>query len=141
MKFSTSHSEILISILYCPLQKVEHELHNRSVTSKFTGNLLHSSRQSSASYSSTSLNSNDMNDLGYLLTVIKDEGHGIEESNISNLFSMFNHASQQGFKTQGIGLGLTTARKLSQAMAGAIHLKSIVSEGTEVGFSTFCYHK
>ena len=51
---------------------------------------------------------------------------------------MFNHASQSGFKTHGIGLGLTTARKLTEAMLGGIHLISKENEGTEVGFSTLC---
>jgi len=48
---------------------------------------------------------------------------------------MFNHTSQSYFKTKGIGLGLTTAKVLTQALQGGIHLNSKLGVGTEVGFS------
>jgi K+-sensing histidine kinase KdpD len=39
------------------------------------------------------------------------------------------------FKTKGIGLGLTTAKTLTNMMQGGIHLNSNFGCGTEVGFS------
>ena len=54
---------------------------------------------------------------------------------------MFNNVSQQFFKTQGIGLGLTTARRLTESMLGAIHLTSKVEKGTAVGFSVMTMEK
>ena len=41
------------------------------------------------------------------------------------------------FKTQGIGIGLTTAKVLSKALLGGIHLSSTFGKGTQVGFSVF----
>lgn len=51
---------------------------------------------------------------------------------------MFNSLSTGLFKTEGIGLGLTSARTLTQSIQGAIHLNSQENAGTEVGFSIFC---
>lgn len=39
------------------------------------------------------------------------------------------------FKTKGIGIGLSTAKILSNALLGGIHLNSTYGEGTEIGFS------
>ena len=39
------------------------------------------------------------------------------------------------FKTKGIGIGLSTAKNLSNALLGGIHLNSTFGKGTEVGFS------
>jgi K+-sensing histidine kinase KdpD len=48
---------------------------------------------------------------------------------------MFNRPNIGYFKTKGIGIGLTTAKVLTQALQGGIHLNSQVGLGTEVGFS------
>lgn len=48
---------------------------------------------------------------------------------------MFNKQNNGYFKTKGIGIGLTTAKVLTQALQGGIHLNSKVGRGTEVGFS------
>ena len=72
---------------------------------------------------------------GMLLTTITDHGYGIEQKEFKNLFTMFNSASESYFKTKGIGLGLSTAKVLTQALQGGIHLNSKHGKGTEVGFS------
>ena len=65
---------------------------------------------------------------------MQDEGQGIQKSEFKNLFSMFN--KHMGFfRTQGIGLGLSTVKILSNAMLGGVHLNSTFQHGTEVGFS------
>lgn len=70
-----------------------------------------------------------------LLTMITDHGQGIKEDELQHLFTMFNSTSQSYFKTKGIGLGLSTAKALSLALQGGIHLNSKFGVGTEVGFS------
>ena len=80
IKFSNADSEIKISVLYCPLQKIE----DQSLTGPIrtvSGNV-RSQKNSSTSHSSTSLGSSDMRNLGYLLTVVQDQGGGICESKI-----------------------------------------------------------
>jgi len=54
---------------------------------------------------------------------------------------MFNNMNAGFFKTHGIGLGLTTARALTNILQGAIHLNSEVGGGTEVGFSVLTSKK
>ena len=51
---------------------------------------------------------------------------------------MFNR-SVSYFKTRGIGIGLSTAKLLSNAMLGGIHLNSTYGKGTEVGFSVLAH--
>ena len=76
--------------------------------------------------------------LGYLLTVVEDSGCGIDRNEFGQLFTMFNDTSKSFFKTKGIGLGLTTAKILTQCLQGAIHLNSTLDKGTEVAFSVLC---
>ena len=44
-------------------------------------------------------------------------------------------ADKSELKTSGIGLGLTTVKKLTHSLQGAVSLKSNPSEGTSVTFS------
>lgn len=76
----------------------------------------------------------DLENPGYLLTVVEDSGPGIPQKDFKTLFSMFNTSTCM-FKTKGIGLGLSTAKNLSQALLGGIHLNSKQGQGSEVGFS------
>ena len=62
--------------------------------------------------------------MGYLITVIEDEGCGINPEKIAHLCTMFNDPKQNDFKTDGIGLGLTTARVLNQMLIGGLHVNS-----------------
>ena len=59
-----------------------------------------------------------------------------------NLFCTFNPGvpiGQNGkFTTNGIGVGLTTARSLIKALNGEIFIKSTIGEGTVVTFSILC---
>ena len=49
---------------------------------------------------------------------------------------MFNQQNMGGFfKTQGIGLGLSTSKILTKAMQGGIHMITEEGKGTQVGFS------
>ena len=73
--------------------------------------------------------------MGYLLTKVEDKGPCIKPKRLEKLFSMFNSRCSSFFKTEGIGLGLSTARILTSALQGAIYLNSKPDLGTEVGFS------
>ena len=48
---------------------------------------------------------------------------------------MFNAENSDVLKTSGIGLGLTTAKQLTQALQGAVSIESVKYQGTRVTFS------
>lgn len=50
---------------------------------------------------------------GYLLTQVIDSGNGIESRVLKQLFTTFNNPNTGVLKTQGIGIGLSTAKVLS----------------------------
>ena len=70
VKFSNPGSEIVISVLYCPLEKVNEP--NPAYTHRTVSSNVKSSLNSFTSYSSTSLASREMDNIGYLLTVVQD---------------------------------------------------------------------
>jgi CheY-like chemotaxis protein/nitrogen-specific signal transduction histidine kinase len=57
------------------------------------------------------------------LTVI-DEGPGLTEAQLQQLFQPFNRLGAERTRTEGTGLGLVIARKLVQAMGGEVHVAS-----------------
>lgn len=69
-------------------------------------------------------------DFYYLVTRITDKGPGISPKMAKGLFCAFNPSvpiSEKGiFTTNGIGVGLTTARSLVKALNGEIYLTSTV---------------
>jgi len=109
-KFSKLDGEVIITLSYYPLTRVPKP------------GVSDDQQQSS-------------NGMGYLLTTVQDYGQGIPEADFNHLFTMFNSTAQGYFKTKGIGLGLSTAKALTYALAGAIHLNSKLGQGTQVGFS------
>ena len=78
--------------------------------------------------------------MGYLITKISDSGIGIKKEQGSNLFSTFNSGlgaspEQRALKNNGIGVGLTTALNLANALGGEVLVRSNPDWGTEVYFS------
>ena len=65
---------------------------------------------------------------------VKDEGHGIREDELVNIFQPFIQVGNAGEHT-GTGLGLTITQKYAQSMGGDVDVKSIQSKG-----STFYAH-
>jgi len=60
---------------------------------------------------------------------IKDNGIGIEESQMSHVFNMFHRASET---SDGSGLGLYIAKEAADALGGRIALTSVHGEFTEL---------
>lgn len=61
--------------------------------------------------------------------VLEDNGVGIEDSLINEVFNIFQRATQ---KNVGSGLGLYMVKESTVQMGGQIHLESIVDKGTKV---------
>jgi len=58
------------------------------------------------------------------LTQIVDTGEGINPKGLKDLFQTFNKEKLAVFKSQGIGIGLSTAKELSTTLGGGIELMS-----------------
>ena len=72
---------------------------------------------------------------GYLITRILDTGNGINKDKMNELFVTFKKRAKQGaFLTEGIGIGLSTAKSLCSAMGGNIFVNSVKGSGTSVIF-------
>ena len=56
----------------------------------------------------------DSKSFGFLLTELEDNGNGIGEGQMSNLFKVFGQKDELG--TSGVGLGLSTAKQLTEAL-------------------------
>lgn len=72
---------------------------------------------------------------GYLLTQVEDAGEGIAKKQLKSLFSTFQKAKISVFKSQGIGIGLSTSKVLAQSLGGGISLQSEPGKGTTVTYS------
>jgi two-component system sensor histidine kinase CiaH len=72
-----------------------------------------------------------------IVVSIKDEGEGINESDISHIFDRFYRAdkSRSKEKISGYGLGLSIAKKIIELHKGKIEVKSTIGVG-----STFIVH-
>lgn len=63
--------------------------------------------------------------------IIRDNGRGIKEEDLSKLFIKFNTISNnQGLNKQGTGLGLSLCKHFIQKMGGNVHVES---EGIDKG--------
>jgi signal transduction histidine kinase/GAF domain-containing protein/ActR/RegA family two-component response regulator len=63
------------------------------------------------------------------LTVI-DEGAGLTDGQLRQLFQPFNRLGAERTRTEGTGLGLVIARKLVRAMGGEVHVTSQLGVGS-----------
>ena len=69
-----------------------------------------------------------------LMTIsIKDEGIGISESNLNNIFKPFHQIDYDG---SGTGLGLTISKSFAVSMGGDLKCSSQLSKGTEFTFTS-----
>lgn len=67
---------------------------------------------------------------------VKDTGQGIEEGNISKIFSTYQQVDEKKNKyKEGTGLGLSISQKFVEMMGGKIGVKSKYGEGSEFYFT------
>ena len=67
---------------------------------------------------------------------VEDSGQGIAAAELARIFQPFHQAGagQQGHSADGVGLGLTIAREIAQAMGGDIAVHSAPGEGSRFSF-------
>jgi signal transduction histidine kinase len=67
--------------------------------------------------------------------IIQDNGIGIPEDKIANIFDSFSQGSVEINRTYGgTGLGLSIVKKIIELLGSEIHLESKVNEGTKLYF-------
>lgn len=70
---------------------------------------------------------------GYVGFVIVDEGSGIAEDDIPNIFERFYRGDKsRDRKTGGVGIGLSVVKALMEAHKGIIKVKSKLNKGTNI---------
>lgn len=81
---------------------------------------------------SLSIRFEDMDEKTLLVCSIEDTGIGISSSHLDQLFDLFYQIDQENTKTyEGIGIGLTIASKLINALSGHIEVHSELGKGSE----------
>ena len=70
------------------------------------------------------------NDKDTIRITVKDEGHGIAENEIKNVFKPFNRAGVDSKAIEGTGAGLTIVKSLVDAMNGNIDFTTQYGSGT-----------
>ncbi len=68
---------------------------------------------------------------GDLSIEVSDTGHGMEQSELEQIFEAFFQSAPGKINVKGTGLGLTITRRLVEAMSGSIHATSSLNEGTK----------
>jgi len=76
---------------------------------------------------------------GYLKTVLVDNGKGIPKKTQDTLLYTFK--GNLGNMKQGVGIGLSTARAITEAVGGNIRIKSQKGDGTTITFTTLVHSK
>lgn len=73
---------------------------------------------------------------GLIETSVRDTGSGISREKQAKLFELYaNVETANELNPQGMGLGLTLCKRLSQAMGGDISCRSIVGSGSNLTFT------
>lgn len=67
-----------------------------------------------------------------LKITITDTGIGIKKENLENIFEMFERGTCKNSNLNGMGLGLTIAKRLTDLLGGRIIISSRVNVGTKV---------
>jgi two-component system, OmpR family, sensor histidine kinase VicK len=78
---------------------------------------------------------------GNILTTVRDEGVGIPESVVPNLFTKFYRNHRNRNQVIGTGLGLYLSRAIVSAHHGQIWIKSHEGQGTTIGFTILPYSR
>ena len=73
------------------------------------------------------------NDNFVCITII-DQGQGINEDKLSQMFIPFNRLGAEKTSVKGTGIGLALSKRLIEIMDGKIGVSSVVGEGTRFWF-------
>jgi CheY-like chemotaxis protein len=68
--------------------------------------------------------------VGRVAIAVRDTGHGIAPEDLERLFVPFERLGLEGGTIEGVGLGLTLAQRLMEAMDGTIAVTSAVGDGS-----------
>lgn len=71
----------------------------------------------------------------YYLIYVKDEGEGIPEDEIDNIFNEFTRASKETTQTKNFGLGLAICKEIVEAHGGTVWAKNNDIKGAQIGFT------
>jgi CheY-like chemotaxis protein len=61
---------------------------------------------------------------------VTDEGPGLSNEQVANLFQAFNLLGAEGSAIQGTGIGLVITKQLAELMSGAVSVESALGHGT-----------
>ncbi len=65
---------------------------------------------------------------------VKDNGNGISREDLGNVFKLFNRASENNSKKEGLGVGLTVVERVIELHLGKINIESEIGKGTYFKF-------
>jgi signal transduction histidine kinase/CheY-like chemotaxis protein len=66
-----------------------------------------------------------------LIVIVEDNGRGISQEKLSDIFSPFDRIGQENSNIEGTGIGLTITKRLVEMMKGQLHVKSREGDGTK----------
>lgn len=66
----------------------------------------------------------------YLIIIVDDNGIGISEDNLQNIFEAFEQINHKNTYSNGTGLGLAISKKLSKLLGGDLDVKSTLGKGS-----------
>ncbi|MGL5245201.1 MAG: sensor histidine kinase, partial [Sarcina sp.] len=64
--------------------------------------------------------------------IIEDNGQGIHEEEINNIFNRYYKGSHTGEKAKGTGLGMAISKEIINSHGGTVQVESLVGMGTLV---------
>lgn len=68
---------------------------------------------------------------GYVWITITDQGPGIPENELAEVFRPYHQINRQKYEQQGVGIGLPLARGIILAHGGTLELRSALGKGTQ----------
>lgn len=76
------------------------------------------------------------NNLAQIHISVEDTGIGIAQNKLDSIFERFLQADTSSTRSyQGLGLGLTISKQLTELMGGSMHVSSTLGEGSVFSFS------
>ena len=70
-----------------------------------------------------------------LVISISDQGIGMSENQLDQVFDKFYRANTKDKAVQGLGLGMSIVKEIIEAHKGGVVIKSSIGEGTQVLFT------